>query len=102
MNTNVVTWVSDKFSVLASSFRSWPTTYWFFSKACSSLSSWDGEKAVRMRLGFLKGSRNSGRPGGPASGIFSFHRKYEDLNHITLFDGTICINFDLDYTLDNI
>ena len=65
LTNSLITWVSDKCSVLASSFLSWPTTYWLFSKACSSLSSWEGEKAVRIRLGFLKGNRNSGRPGGP-------------------------------------
>ncbi len=57
------TCVSDKLSDLASSFLSWPTTYWFFSNACSSLSSWEGENAVRILFGFRNGSRNSGRCG---------------------------------------
>lgn len=61
----IFTCVSDKFSDFASSFLSWPTTYWFFSKACSSLSSWLGEKAVLILFGFLKGRRNSGSPGCP-------------------------------------
>ena len=65
LTQSIITWVSDKCSVLARSFLSWPTTYWLFSKACSSLRSCEGEKAVRIRLGFLKGSRNSGRPGWP-------------------------------------
>jgi len=63
-----LTCVSDKLSDLASSFLSAPTTYWFFSKACSSLSNWLGLKAVRMRLGLRKGRRNSGK-WGPAREI---------------------------------
>ena len=58
-----ITWVSDKFNNFANSFLSCPTTYWFFSKACSSLRSWLGEKAVRILFGFRKGKRNSGRWG---------------------------------------
>ena len=57
------TCVSDKLSDLASSFLSCPTTYWFFSNACSSFKSWEGEKAVRIRLGLRKGNKNSGKLG---------------------------------------
>lgn len=58
-----LTWVSDKLRFLASSLRSAPTTYWFFSKACSNFNSWLGLKAVRILFGLRKGSRNSGRWG---------------------------------------
>ena len=64
-----LTWVSDRLRFLASSFLSCPTTYWFFSNACSSFKSWFGENAVRIRLGFRKGSKNSGKLG-PAKRTF--------------------------------
>ncbi len=60
---SLVTCVSDKLSDFASSFLSAPTTYWFFSKACSNFNNCDGENAVRILLGFLNGSRNSGKCG---------------------------------------
>ena len=63
LQVTIFTCVSERFKDFASSFRSCPTTYWFFSKACSSFKSWLGEKAVRIRLGFLKGRRNSGNCG---------------------------------------
>lgn len=47
------TWVSLSCNELANCLRSWPTTYWFFSNACSSCSSWLGLNAVRTRFGFL-------------------------------------------------
>ena len=59
----ILTWVSDKFRCFASSLRSAPTTYWFFSKACSNFNSWLGLKAVRILFGLRKGSRNSGKWG---------------------------------------
>ena len=58
-----LTWVSDRLRLCASCFLSWPTTYWFFSKACSSFSSCDGLNAVRIRFGFRNGSRNAGKSG---------------------------------------
>ena len=54
---------TSKLIVLASSFRSAPTTYWFFSNACSNFSSWLGLKAVRILFGFRNGSKNSGKWG---------------------------------------
>ena len=58
-----LTWVSERLRFLASSFLSCPTTYWFFSKACSNFNSWFGENAVRIRFGFRNGSKNSGKFG---------------------------------------
>ena len=58
-----LTWVSERLRFLASSFLSCPTTYWFFSNACSSFNNWFGEKAVRIRFGFRNGSKNSGKFG---------------------------------------
>ena len=58
-----LTCVSDKLRCLASSLRSAPTTYWFFSKACSNFNSWLGLKAVRILFGLRKGSKNSGKWG---------------------------------------
>ena len=46
-----ITCVSERLRLPASCFRSAPTTEWFFSKARSSRSSCEGEKAVRIRLG---------------------------------------------------
>ena len=63
MGSCLLTCVSDKLRVLASSFRSAPTTYWFFSNACSNFSSWLGLKAVRILFGFRNGSKNSGKWG---------------------------------------
>ena len=63
VNSCRLTCVSDKLMVLASSFRSAPTTYWFFSNACSNFSSWLGLKAVRILFGFRNGSKNSGKWG---------------------------------------
>ena len=74
-----LTWVSDRLRFLASSFLSCPTTYWFFSKACSSFRSWFGENAVRIRLGFRKGNKNSGKLG-PAKRTF---RKLNLCSHIS-------------------
>lgn len=51
----MLTWVSVKLSCWANCFRSAPTTYWLFSKACSSFRSWVGEKAVLTRFGLRKG-----------------------------------------------
>ena len=59
----IFTCVSDKLRDFASSFLSCPTTYWFFSKACSSFNNWLGEKAVRILFGLRKGNKNSGRWG---------------------------------------
>ena len=63
MGSCLLTCVSDKLRVLASSFRSAPTTYWFFSNACSNFSSWLGLKAVRILFGLRNGSKNSGKWG---------------------------------------
>lgn len=49
------TCVSERLRDWASALRSAPTTYWLLSKACSSFSSCEGEKAVRMRFGLRKG-----------------------------------------------
>ena len=62
-NLIFLTCVSDKLRCLASSLRSAPTTYWFFSKACSNFNSWLGLKAVRILFGLRKGSKNSGKWG---------------------------------------
>lgn len=61
------TWVSVRHRPLASCFLSAPTTQWFFSKARSSRSSCEGEKAVRIRLGFLEKGVWSSRLSGPPS-----------------------------------
>ena len=63
MGSCLLTCVSDKLRVLASSFRSAPTTYWLFSKECSNFSIWLGLKDVRILFGLLNGSKNSGKWG---------------------------------------
>ena len=92
-----LTCVSDKLRCFASSLRSAPTTYWFFSKACSNFNSWLGLKAVRILFGLRKGSKNSGKWGPGKRNIDTQLERYVQLispaqNQLDFF---LCINISL-------
>ena len=87
-----LTCVSDKLRFLASSFLSAPTTYWFFSNACSNFSSWLGLKAVRILFGLRNGSKNSGK-WGPE--IVNKQLTFKNFQ----FDQIIAFNFYFDDSL---